>query len=196
MNEVGSRQIIAVFTVFALALAAAAVILLATRPPAVLMTINPPLPTATAAPTSTPLPVTVYITGALRNPQMMLSLPAGSRVEDAIEAAGGTLPDADLNRVNLAALLRDGDQIHIFAQSENVDTAQVLATPSGAESLDVNRATVEELTALPGIGPALAARIVDHREANGPFSSLDDLDAVSGVGPSLLSQIEALIRFE
>jgi competence protein ComEA len=131
----------------------------------------------------------------------MVTLPQGSRVVDAIDAAGGATEAGDLDRANLAGLLRDGDQIHVFPQpgmgtEEPTPDDSFLATPQGGEVVYINRASAEELQTLPGIGPALAARIIEYRETNGPFTSMEDLDAVSGIGPALLEDLEGLISFE
>jgi competence protein ComEA len=134
----------------------------------------------------------VYITGAVAQPEQLLTLLPSSRVSDAIEAAGGATDSADLERVNLAGILRDGDQIHVPAFEEEV----TLATPSGGGIVNVNTATAEELDTLPGIGPAVAERIIAYREANGPFADLAALDAVEGVGPALLEGIQELVVFE
>jgi competence protein ComEA len=192
-REPSARNLIVAFVILALAIGGSSVVLLLTRPQPVQITINPPVPTATPEPTATPGPITVYITGAVQQPQTTLDLPAGSRVEDAIQAAGGLLETADLDRVNLAQILRDGDQVHVPAlTSETV----ILPTPNRPTLVSVNQASAAELQTLPGIGPALAERIIAHREQNGPFASLEDLDAVSGVGPALLTQLEGLIAFD
>ncbi len=132
----------------------------------------------------------MYVSGAVHEPQV-LSLPPGSRVLDAIASAGGPLPSADLDRVNLAEELRDGMQVHVAHHGTSPPT---LAT--GDPRIDINRATQEELQGLPGVGPVLAQRIIAWREAQGSFSTLADLDAVTGVGPSLLRQLEGLLRFD
>lgn len=176
-----------------------AFLLLTSRPDPVQITINPPVPTVTPLPTTTPAPITVYITGAVNEPETLTELPVGSRVEDAIEAAGGVTDEADMVRVNLADMVRDGDQIHVPIENEEVDLESVdveLATPIGGETIFINSATSEELQTLPGIGPATADSIVEYREANGPFGSLADLDEVSGIGPSTLETLEPLISFE
>lgn len=187
-----SRAIVVSFLIVAVCIVGGIVLLLATRPQPVEIIIHPPAPTGTTQPTATPAPLAVYVTGAVAEPETLYSLPPGSRVSDAVNAAGGALPDADLERVNLAGFLHDGDQIHVpFAEEQ-----AALPTPGGSGILNVNTATADELDTLPGIGPALAQAIVDYRDANGPFTSLDDLDAVSGVGPALLADLAALIVFE
>jgi competence protein ComEA len=193
-NEPSSRNIVIFFVVVALAIAGGAAVLVTSRPEPVEIVINPPPPTGTPSPSSTPAPLLVYVTGAVANPEQTIDLPAGSRVQDAIDAAGGFTEEADLTGVNVAGILRDGDQIHVPEISEESST--VLATPSGGDIVRVNTATVEELQALPGIGPALAQRIIDYRDENGVFTSFDDLDQVSGVGPALLENITDLIAFD
>lgn len=177
----------------ALAIIAGIAAVLATRPQAVAIDIVPAPPSATPAPTATPAPIVIYVTGAVANPEQLVTLPAGSRAADAIMAAGGLTDDADRARVNLAAILRDGDQIHVPTLSESVDT---LATPPGGVRIYINTATPEEIDALPGAGPALAQAIVAYRTTNGPFQSMEALDAVPGIGPSLLERWEGLISFE
>lgn len=192
LPEPSPRNTIIAFVLVALAIIAGAILLLATRPTPVQITVNPPVPTSTPGPTDTPAPITVYVTGAVATPEQMITLPAGSRVQDAIAKAGGTTDGADLERVNLAGILHDGDQVDVPLKDQPV----TLATPSGGVIVHINTATLEELDTLPGVGPALAQRIINWREANGPFSSLEDLDAVEGVGPSLLEQIKDLVAFD
>ena len=189
------RTTVIAFFILALLIVGGIVLLLATRPQPVQITINPPIPTNTPLPTSTPSPLTVYITGAVNEPETLYTLAPGSRVQDAIDAAGGTTDSADLSRVNLAAFLRDGDQVHVPSLDE-VEAEAELPTPSGGTVIHINTATVEELDTLPGVGPALAQAIIDYRETNGDFTSMEDLDAVSGIGPALLAGLEELISFE
>lgn len=190
---VGNTRTVIVYIILILAIVLGIIILLATRPQPVSITVNPPPPTATPAPSSTPSPITIYITGAVAQAGVTLTLPAGSRVEDAIAGAGGALAEADLERVNLAAILRDGDQVHVPLQG---DGEVALATPSGGALVRLNTATLDEIDTLPGIGPALAERIIAYREANGAFTSLDDLDQVEGIGPDLLAELAALVVFD
>jgi competence protein ComEA len=123
-------------------------------------------------------------------------------VADAVEAAGGLMPDAVAASVNLARTVTDGEQIVV----PDADTASVSgnsastgsgasANPAkqGAEMVDLNTADESALDALPGIGPATAARIIADREANGPFASAEDLGRVSGIGPKKLEQLSGLV---
>ena len=182
------------FVVLALAVGVGAILLLAMRPAPVEIAINPPIPTATALPSATPGPLLVYVTGAVNNPHQTLELVPGSRVRDAIDAAGGFTDDADLDRVNVAGALRDGDHVHVFAHGE--PDSVILPTPGGSGIVAVNSATAAELESLPGIGPALAQRIVDYREAHGPFADLAALEDVSGIGPVILERIAELVTFD
>lgn len=191
-SEVSPRALIAAFALLAVAIIGGIVLLLSTRPTPVEIIILSPQPTATPQPTSTPAPITVYVTGAVAAPEQMVMLPYDSRVQDAINAAGGATDSADLTRVNLAALLRDGDQVHVPEQNTE---PVALATPSDTR-VRVNSATLEELMALPDIGQTTAQAILDYREANGPFTSMADLDAVTGIGPRTLEQLEGLVSFE
>lgn len=172
---------------------------LTNRPERATFEIIPPQPTGTAAPTATLPPIVVYITGEVVTANQVVTLPVGSRISDAVDAAGGFTTEADVSKVNLATLLQDGQQIHIPALGEVV----IAPTASSDQEtpvitgglLDVNSATVEQLSQLPGIGPALAQRIIDYREQNGLFKSLDDLDLVSGIGPSIISNIRDMVTF-
>lgn len=199
-NEVSPRTTIIAFIIVIIMIVGGAALLLASRPQPVQITINPPLPTATPPPTHTPSPIQVYVTGAVAKPQTIVSLPAGSRVQDAIDAAGGVTDDADLERVNLADMVRDGDQVHVpslaneMTESDAVDVP--LPTPSGGEVVYINSATLEELMALPGVGEKTAQDIIAYREANGNFTSLEDLDEVPGIGPATLEELAAFISFE
>ena len=190
-------------TIFAFIIIAAAVVggivlLLATRPEPVHITINPPAPTAAAPPSATPATIEVYVTGAVNQPGIVVTLPAGSRVDDAIQAVGGVTADADMNQVNLAAVLRDGDQVHVPRVGEILPVpSQNDSTPADEEQIiHINTATLEELETLPGIGEVRAQAIIDYRNANGPFTSMESLLEVSGIGEATIQQLEGRIAFD
>ncbi|MCF8525110.1 MAG: ComEA family DNA-binding protein [Rhodoluna sp.] len=130
----------------------------------------------------------VHVVGEVQSPGMY-QLPIGARLVDAVFAAGGLTEEADNASVNLARELTDGEQIIVFSTSQEGQAAGT--TASGLVSL--NRAGDKELEELPGIGPALAGRIVAWREANGGFKSVQDLLKVSGIGESLLSGVIDLV---
>ena len=140
----------------------------------------------------------VHVVGAVRSPGVV-RLPAGARVVDAIEAAGGVREDAQTEQLNLARLVADGEQVRVPVVGEVVEagpSAGPGAAPSaggtsGSGLINVNTASAEELERLPGIGPALAERIVSHRQAHGPFASLDDLTDVPGIGRAKLEALRA-----
>lgn len=136
--------------------------------------------------TPTPGMLLVYVTGAVRQPGRMVTLAAGSRVSDAIDAAGGLADDADAQALNLSARLNDGDLVHVpSALDDNLPTP----TPNHPPLIHINDASAEELVTLPGIGPALAQAIIEHRTRYGPFKQFEDLDAVPGLGPAKLEAI-------
>lgn len=136
--------------------------------------------------TPTPGMLVVYVTGAVRQPGRMVTLAAGSRVSDAIDAAGGLADDADAQALNLSARLNDGDLVHVpSALDNNLPTP----TPNHPPMIHINDASAEELVTLPGIGPALAQAIIEHRTRYGPFKQFEDLDAVPGLGPAKLEAI-------
>ncbi len=124
----------------------------------------------------------------------LVTLPAGSRVADALAAAGGLLPEADPASVNAAAPLTDGEQVAVGVPGAGGGAGATAAGGGAAPGLvDLNTATVADLDALPGIGPVLAQRVVDHRTAQGPFGSVQELDDVSGIGPALYAEISPLV---
>lgn len=143
--------------------------------------------------------VVVHVTGSVRH-SGVYELQAGTRVSDAVEAAGGLLPDAMPERVNLARVLTDGEQVHIPDEDEPVPGPGVAgataggAGGAGATSLvNLNTADAAALDTLPGVGPSTAEKIVADREANGPFGSIEDLGRVSGIGPKKLEQLRDLV---
>lgn len=192
-NEPSSRNVVIAFIIVAMAIIVGVVVLLSTRPESVKITVNPPMPTSTAEPTPTPQPIQVYVSGAINGEAQVIELPFESRVQDALDTVGGASDDADLERVNLAGILRDGDHVYVFAIGETAE--DIAPTPSGSGLVNVNTATLEELDALPGIGPSTAQAIIDYREEFGLFTSLEDLDEVSGIGSSTLEQLAELIEF-
>ncbi|MBN2305344.1 MAG: SLBB domain-containing protein [Anaerolineae bacterium] len=143
--------------------------------------------------TPTPGSLVVYVTGEINKPETIANLPIGSRVQDAIDAAGGPTGNADLDRVNLSQLLNDGDMVYVPPLDGDAISTP---TPNRPPLVHINSATVEELDALPGIGPSLAQAIVDYRTENGPFLNLEDLDNVPGIGPSKLEAIRDLVVFD
>lgn len=147
--------------------------------------------------TTAPPAVVVYVAGAVAAPGVY-TLEPSSRVAGAISAAGGAIATADLNVVNLAATVRDGERIYVPVVGEVVpvvvagDSAAPGATvPAGPVNL--NTATADQLDVLPGVGPTTAAAIVAHREQHGPFQSIDQLGDVHGIGPAKLDALRGLV---
>lgn len=131
--------------------------------------------------------VVVYVSGAVASPGV-LTLPASSRVIDAITAAGGATHEADLESTNLARILVDGEQIRVGVVGESPPAASEAGTPSGM-CIRLATATEAELQTLPGIGPALATRIISYRATHPRLSTVEELDDVPGIGPSLIEKI-------
>jgi competence protein ComEA len=134
--------------------------------------------------------VVVSVVGSVVRPGLV-TLPTGSRVADAVEAAGGLVPPADPASVNLAAVVTDGQQIVVGAPGASGGVPDGPAAAPGGK-LNLNTATAAELDALPGVGPVLAQRIVDHRD-QGPFTSVDQLDDVPGIGPARAAELAELV---
>jgi competence protein ComEA len=164
------------------------------REPAAPVVISTPLPTSTDLPTSTPAPIRVYVSGAVRSPAVC-ELPYGSIVQDAIDAAGGPVPGADLACINLALELEDQQHVHV-PQVGEVDPPPVLSggvSRSEGALVNINTATASELETLPGVGEVTAQRIIEYREANGPFESIEEIQEVSGIGPKTFAGMEEMI---
>jgi len=149
-------------------------------------------PSSTALPPPTqllvPEPVTVHVTGLVRTPGLY-RLPAGARVADAITAAGGPVEGAVLEAINLARVLFDGEQLIVAGPGEEPGSAAAASDTR----VNLNRASASQLQALPGVGPVLAQRIVDHRETRGPFRSVRDLRQVKGIGDKLFRALQDLV---
>ena len=155
-------------------------------------------------PTATPMPAPVaHVSGAVQAPGVY-TLELGSRVEDAIAAAGGALPGADIHALNLAALVTDGQRIEVALSPEYASGGDgstgaragsgITGTSGSVGGLvDLNSAGLLELESLPGIGPARAQSIIDWRTANGPFETLDALRDIPGIGPETVSGIRGLV---
>jgi len=147
-----------------------------------------------AVPTATVAPIRVHVSGAVHAPGVY-SLPAGSRVQEALEAAGGVAEEADLDRINLAGWANDGQKIHVPAHGESSSPAESQAGSSAsgsawAENVNINTASAEELDSLPGIGPAYAERIIRYRQEQGPFESIDQIMEVRGIGQVCFEDIK------
>jgi competence protein ComEA len=132
----------------------------------------------------------VHIIGSVKSPGIY-QLDTGSRVYDAVLAAGGLTAKANQQSINLARGLTDGEQVVVLSKSQNVATQQ--GFQSQPQLLSLNQATATQLEDLPGVGPALAGRMIDWRLANGGFKSKDDLLNVSGIGDKLFSGIKDLV---
>ena len=179
-----------------------------TRPPATPPEVSLPFASTTAAaaaaPSTTastgPVQLVVHAAGAVVAPGVH-RVPAGSRVIDVVDAAGGLSPQADGARINLAAPVVDGERVYVPAVGEA--TPPSVGGPTGASAdgvptagapLDLNQATEAQLDELPGVGPSTAAAIVEHRDRIGGFTSVDQLLDVRGIGEAKLEQIRPLVR--
>jgi competence protein ComEA len=186
-------------------------------PPPAASSTSSPAPIAAASDSPSPNSIAVYVCGEIRK-SGVFKLPPGSRVVDAVNLAGGLTKDADPESINLAEPLTDGMKVDVPKKGAHVNDAGAFDTVYRAASsshrsprhrssgrsgshklqpgqtLDINTATEAELAQLPGVGPGLARRIVEYREANGPFATTDDLQNVSGVGPSKFAKMESYLR--
>jgi len=146
-------------------------------------------------PRPTPAPLTVHVAGCVQS-SGVYELPSYAIVEDAISVAGGPCEEAILDAVNLAEEIHDGQRIYLPCEAETPPPEQsAIEQPHGAR-ININTATAAELDLLPGIGPSLAESIISFREANGPFSSVEQLEEVRGIGPSKLAELEGLVSVE
>jgi competence protein ComEA len=155
--------------------------------------ISQPIEIVEPSPSAVPSPVqlAVYVTGAVLNPGVYY-LPEESRVQDALDAAGGPTSEADLDLVNLAQRIHDEDQIHFPEVGEEVIPSRSTGILE-AGLVNINTAGAAELEELPGIGPALAQCIIDYRETHGPFATIEEIMDVQGIGQGVFADIEELI---
>ena len=151
------------------------------------------IPLLTIEATPTPYTIRVYVSGAVQHPDVYTLL-QDSIVKDAIEAAGGPTKEADLERINLALPVSDGQQVHVPRQGEDNPPVQ---PPSGHSTtgvrVNINSADSAALESLPGIGTSLAQSIIDHRHAQGHFDRIEDVKEVSGIGEATFAGIQDLI---
>ena len=156
--------------------------------------------------------IVVDVDGAVAHPGLY-KLPPDSRVQAALAAAGGLSPQADVHRINRAAKLHDGQKLYVLSQGESTPPLAASSgqgcegqactsaegglsgsDPEGQGLVNINTANATQLTQLPGVGPAIAQKIIDYRTANGPFTSVDDLTKVPGIGAAKLAQIKSHAR--
>lgn len=146
--------------------------------------------------------ITVYVTGAINKPGVV-TVKEGARTADAVNACGGLLPTADAEKVNMAQVLKDGQQVRVpekavpetaaAAKSGNVNPAVKSSTSSKAApsgTVNINTASAEELDTLPGIGPAMAQRIIEFRETEGAFTAIEDIKKVKGIGEAKFEKMK------
>ncbi|MFJ7259687.1 ComEA family DNA-binding protein [Streptomyces globosus] len=201
--EVRPRAVAAVAVVLAVAVAFGAQQFWSARPqpvtpPAVVAPAAVPAPSPGAAPAAPGAAgpasrVVVDVGGKVRDPGLR-RLPAGSRVEDALAAAGGALPGADTTGLNRARVLVDGEQVLVGLPAPAAPPGQGGPGGPAAGPLSLGTATVEQLDALPGVGPVLARHIVDFRTARGGFRSVEELRQVNGIGERRFADLRKLVR--
>jgi competence protein ComEA len=153
--------------------------------------VAPPLRVATPAGHTSARTLFVDVVGAVRRPGLY-RLKDGSRVADAVIRAGGPTPKAQIELLNLAARIADGEQIVVPRRG----VGGALAAPGGGVAtgpVHLNSATLEQLDALPGVGPVTAQKILDYRQQHGAFGSVDELDAIAGIGPARLETLRGLV---
>jgi len=152
-------------------------------------------------PTITPSPLVIYITGEVKSPGVLL-VPPGSRVQDVVTASGGLMPEADIEQINLAAPVSDGQKIHIprvgqpVTQTSNSKSKNSSLESSSTMQISLNKASQKELESLPGIGEEKASGIIAEREKRGRFLSIDDLLGITGFSQKLIDQIRPYLYIE
>lgn len=190
------RIVVAVAVVAAVALVGGYGVSMRSRPKPVRVSLGSPGPSASASASARSSDgFYVHIAGAVNRPGLY-RLPPGSRVDDAIRAAGGPTEEADLNSLNLATKVKDGDKVLVPKRGQGQAMGEGGGGSGGAgqsQQINLNTATADQLDALPGIGPALAQRIVAYREQHGGFRTVDELQKVPGIGPSKFAQVKDLV---
>ena len=160
-------------------------------PQPILLSTATPQPASVATPT--PYVLRVYVSGAVQYPDVY-TLPQDSIVKDALQAAGGATEEADLERINLALPVSDGQQVHVPRLGDDTSPVEPPSRlPAAASKVNINTADLAALESLPGIGPSLAQRIIDYRQSNGPFTRIEDVMEVSGIGTATFEGIQDLI---
>src|SRR3954470_17775320 len=154
--------------------------------------VPPPLHVAPSAARPKTAQLHVDVVGAVRRPGLY-RVRSGARVADAVARAGGVTRKAELALVNLAALVADGEQVVVPVRGEGTVGASAGGASAPSGPVHLNSATIEQLDALPGVGPVTAQKIVDYRTQHGGFGSVDELDAVPGIGPARLSDLRPLV---
>lgn len=202
MNDSLARYRPYLAMIFLFALVLIGTIYFLRRPePAPLVTIV----TATPRPSPTLAWLIVDVRGAVNKPGVY-TLTVGSRVQDAILSAGDVLSNADTHALNLARRINDGEQIYVPLVGEATvapptaasksSTARTPTAQAPPGKININTATLEQLDTLPGIGPAIAQRIIDYRTQNGDFKKIDDLKKVRGIGDAMFDQIKDLVTLQ
>jgi competence protein ComEA len=194
------RAVIILCSVLSLIVGGAVVYFTSHRQSSTPIIVSTPLPTSTPLHTPTPAPIRVYVSGAVQM-SAVYELPPGSIVQDAVSAAGGPTSDADLDHINLAVELCDQQQVYVPRRGETNPPPPVSGgdpASSGQEEtlVNINTAPAVELETLPRIGPTLAGRIVEYREANGPFETVEQIQNVPGIGPATFEGLRDLIAVE
>jgi competence protein ComEA len=155
--------------------------------------VPPPVRVAASAAAAKPTKLFVHVVGAVRRPGLY-RVADGARVADAVARAGGPTAKAQLELVNLAARIADGEQVVVPRRGAAATAGSAGgAAPAPGGPVHLNSATLEQLDALPGVGPVTAQKILDYRQQHGGFGSVDELDAVSGIGPARLADLRGLV---
>lgn len=187
-----------------LAIVAGIIYLLRREEPREIIVTQLPTRSATQAAQKAITAISVTVNGAVNQPGTF-KLNSDARLADALERAGGVKPEADLSKLDLTRLLKDGDKIVVPTRATSVPSPNALAPataiknsppPTAAEKINLNTATLEQLDSLPGIGPALAQRILDYRAQHSSFKSVEELKEVKGIGDALFDEIKDQVTLQ